>query len=519
MEKIRYLYGASVQGIQSFIFQTNDLKSIVGASELVEQICTKMFEHFAKEEELVVNAAGNIKCIFANKQDCAKAVLEFPKEVQTKAPGITISQAVVKMKEGDTFGTSVDKLECRLRIQRNKPSKSLTIGYMGTRRSRKTGLPAVDVDKEGYLDESTLSKQKNSRPDKENSTLSLSIKNFGINQLTNSQICYDIDDMTDRNNWIAVIHADGNGLGQVVRKIGKEGEKYHEFSANLNKATERAAQKAFISVCEKHGVDMTKKIPFRPVVLSGDDHTIICRADLALDYATIYLREFENQTYQLLGNLIVGGQVFTKGDMKDRLSACAGISYIKASYPFYYGYKLAESLCALAKKDAKREQDVKEGHKLPKSCLMFYKVQDSFIEDFSKIAERELTPSQGDSFVAGPYYLSEDHSSTGEEYSSQEGRWTVKKLLDNVCLLDSKDGNAVKSDLRQWLSLMYVNSGMAQQKKRRMLFLNKKNSRLSEVIEEATKGLDRNDDLKRYPAYDILALHSIFAVLKKRETR
>ena len=36
MEK--YLYGAAVQGIQNFIFQTNELKDIVGASELVEDI-------------------------------------------------------------------------------------------------------------------------------------------------------------------------------------------------------------------------------------------------------------------------------------------------------------------------------------------------------------------------------------------------------------------------------------------------------------------------------------------------
>ncbi|MEG1545617.1 MAG: hypothetical protein RR371_00005, partial [Bacteroides sp.] len=41
--KNKYLYGAAVQGIQSFIFQTNELRDIVGASELVEQICTSLF--------------------------------------------------------------------------------------------------------------------------------------------------------------------------------------------------------------------------------------------------------------------------------------------------------------------------------------------------------------------------------------------------------------------------------------------------------------------------------------------
>lgn len=40
-----YLYGAAVQGIQSFIFQTNKLMEIAGASELVEQkYITKFWE-------------------------------------------------------------------------------------------------------------------------------------------------------------------------------------------------------------------------------------------------------------------------------------------------------------------------------------------------------------------------------------------------------------------------------------------------------------------------------------------
>lgn len=41
----KYLYGAAIQGIQSFIFQTNKLKDIVGASELVESICTQEFRN------------------------------------------------------------------------------------------------------------------------------------------------------------------------------------------------------------------------------------------------------------------------------------------------------------------------------------------------------------------------------------------------------------------------------------------------------------------------------------------
>ncbi len=64
----KYLYGASVQGIQGFIFSTNKLKDIVGASELVEQICTTVFDKFAVNGESVVQAAGNIKFFLMKKQ-------------------------------------------------------------------------------------------------------------------------------------------------------------------------------------------------------------------------------------------------------------------------------------------------------------------------------------------------------------------------------------------------------------------------------------------------------------------
>ena len=98
-----YLYGASVQGIQSFIFQTNKLKEIVGASELVEQICTNEFDAFCEEkgiklfpDDFIIKVAGNIKYLFQSDDDCKQVIKEFPKHIANLAPGITISQAVVQ---------------------------------------------------------------------------------------------------------------------------------------------------------------------------------------------------------------------------------------------------------------------------------------------------------------------------------------------------------------------------------------------------------------------------------------
>lgn len=49
----KWLYGASVQGIQGYIFQTNKLKDVIGASELVKELCETDFKR-----EFVL--AGNV---------------------------------------------------------------------------------------------------------------------------------------------------------------------------------------------------------------------------------------------------------------------------------------------------------------------------------------------------------------------------------------------------------------------------------------------------------------------------
>ena len=71
MEGKKYLYGAAVQGIQSFIFQTNKLREIVGASELVEEICTL---EFAK----MLTGDNKLSYEEADKLLCNDPSLSFP---------------------------------------------------------------------------------------------------------------------------------------------------------------------------------------------------------------------------------------------------------------------------------------------------------------------------------------------------------------------------------------------------------------------------------------------------------
>lgn len=499
-----YLYAAAIQGIQGFIMQTDELKDIVGASELIEDISKKAFEEFqetkSKEDEnIVLMAAGNIKYVFTDRDKCEKAVLEFPKKVMELVPGITVSQAVVEYKDDSEFGDAIDEIEEKLKAQRNKQVGTHPV-FMSMQRSRQTGLPAVKIEKGEFLDAQTVAKRASAKKGSKSSTISLSRKCFGIDEKDKSfnheHIAYDIEKITDKNDWIAVIHADGNGLGQVVQKVGKNKELFRKFSLGLDKATTAAAVKAFDFVNEKYSLfnsDAKENsiIPIRPIVLGGDDFTVICRADFAIEYTEQFLKAFEKETEKELGDILKGNSVFN--DNVNKLTACAGVAFIKSSYPFHYGNSLADSLCGEAKEDAKKGIS-KNG--IAPSSLMFHKVQDSFIEDYKDIKDRELTTDDNVSFSYGPYYI-----------HSKENRSTVEELIEKSNLLDGKEANAVKSHLREWLADMMQNKDMAEQRLLRLksnLANGSGNKKLLDLVKEITEVVDG-----RVAAYDVLSLHSI----------
>lgn len=487
----KFLYGAAVQGIQSFIFQTNTLSEIVGASELVEEICTKMFaeqlgvsiSELNEDENAIINAAGNIKYIFDHEDKCKEVFREFPKQVLEAAPGITISQAVIELRDGLNLSDALHELEIRLRKERNMPMQPITLGLMGIQRSRETGLPERYhmSNPEDYCDEGTFRKRKAA------DTYSLLKKAIGVEMADMVKTTNRVDSFTDANDWIAVIHADGNGLGQIVKAISENdssGRDFHTFSSLLNQSTIDAAKSAAGIVFEnaiKNGTDL----PFRPVVLGGDDLTVIIRGSLAMTFIQNYLEAFEKFTKE---NFMAFAREYN--NLENGLTACAGIAYVKSSFPYYYAYNLAEELCAAAKKDSNRE----------KSCIMFHKVQDSFVESYEDITKRELTTPERHSFKYGAYYL------------NTPDRWTIDYLIERVTKLDSKDGNALKSDIRQWLSAMMEPNGLgkANQILDRIKEVNTSMKNEAETLTSWRTFTDQKGSKHNiYPAYDVLSLHSI----------
>jgi len=464
----KYLYGASVQGIQSFIFETNKLKEIVGASELVEQICTNWFaeaigkkaDDLKTDKNVIMTAAGNIKYVFdeKEKEKLEFLVCNFPKHISNFAPGITISQAVQVIEESKGIQFAIDEVEKKLKIQRNKAEMPIEIGFMGLERARKTGKVAFlkDKDKNGkeeIIDKGTKAKREETQKSKR---LFANFTGKKEHEIKIQNIPLDIEKITGKseNSWLAIIHADGNGLGSIIQNLSneiKDGEKAQKafkiFSQKLEDSTNEAAQLAFNTVVDKKWqleIEKSDKetYPIRPVVLGGDDLTLIIRANLAYEFTKTFLKEFETRTKENFKALEPFG-------IKDKyLTACAGIAYIKDNYPFHYGVHLAENLVKEAKKMSK---DIDQN--LPPSSLSFYKVQSSFTDKLSEMKKRtHFVEESKISFDFGPYLI-----------HKMEGKANVEELDDLLCELQEfkTDKSKGVSKLRQWISELYKDKSKA----------------------------------------------------------
>jgi hypothetical protein len=527
----KFLYGATVQGIQSFIFQTDKLKEIAGGSELVEQTCTSLFakclgiKDLEQDPNALITAAGNIKYVFDDEETCKKLVLEFPKSVMEFAPGITLSQAVLPLSDGKASNDSIEELECLLRAQRNKAFRPIESGLQAVVRSRRTGLPAIEqqYDKETkqteYFDWGAVEKRKAIKKEIDKQGYGRLVKNF-FGENMKLDLPLNLEEITKSKganyNWLAIIHADGNNLGLLIQQMFSEVKEkgndsgigfFRSFSAKLDEATKIAAQRSYKDVNDlfsKKDDDSGSETPtprvatFRPIILGGDDITVICRADQALDFARNFLRYFKEETHNQFKDMGVEC-------LKNGVTACAGIAFVKSSFPFHFGYELAEVLCKEAKKVSK---DI--ASPISPSSLMFHKVQDSFVTDFESIKERELQAKNARiAFDYGPYFL---------EKQNQNQYTSIDDLLAKVQELNDEEGNAIKTHLRQWLTDLHGNKDLAEQKIRRLLNVANpaklKKLELSELNNKNGLIVKRSsDDNKKInevtPVFDWLTIYSI----------
>ncbi|EPR69810.1 hypothetical protein ADICYQ_1251 [Cyclobacterium qasimii M12-11B] len=289
-------------------------------------------------------------------------------------------------------------------------------------------------------------------------------------------------------------------MGEKLKDKNSEESKaaFRQFSQALDKATQAAAQSAFWTIYSKaEAFNSDNNHTVRPIICGGDDISIIIRADLALEFTEIFLNEFEVKTKEEFKVL----EKYDIDEFKEGITACAGIAYIKESYPLHYALNLSETLCKDAKKLVKEHHLRQNG--IPESAIAFYKVQESFTDKISVLKERTLLATQQGKtldYYYGPYLLS-------DMKNLQKRLSDLRKEAD-----DSQEGSKAIGKIRRVISDSFKDFSVALFNLQRMKTINKDFfSKLQLQNDLDTLTLLTKEDLEQIAAksqlLDLITLH------------
>jgi hypothetical protein len=474
-------------GNQAYIYATNKLRENMGASELTRRAGTKWVLDAVKEwthQDLyredseqstavltdvntngriedgalveVVEAASGKAVLLVRDNESAKGIVRMvTQRALNEAPGLDIRGAVVQFdwlsEEGvaKALRRAYRRYE-ELRTSRPGPeSRFLRLPVVAE--CATSGMPASEVDAKGIaISMQTRAKRRVADEIQKRAT--------ELGAPAGWRFAYELDE----GGWLAVVHADGNGLGQVFlhfedfcKRDGTSAtnrgyvDTLRAFSCAVDVCTHKAFTTAVASVVPYLKSEDAEKhtLPMRPLVLGGDDLTVMCDAEIAFPFVEKYLEQFEAETGKDEAIEPIARKM-TNGKMSRAwLSACAGIAIVKSHYPFFAAYSLAEELVASAKNSKKtllQDRDTKGVWSWPCSALDFHVLHDSSSMELKDIRDK-LTLDDGETLLYGaPYVVTAQAQLEGLDVQSkawtERHAWTYLKERVEVLRKKDKDG-------------------------------------------------------------------------------
>lgn len=492
-----YLFEA--RSIQRYLLATGKLRDIVSGSELVELLTANdgLLDNvlMALEGTGKVNftrrGGGAFFAVGADEGVMKGLSVLWPFCVQQAAPGLDFSSG---FGSGATLNEALER--ARILLTRSKQVYRPTLPQAGpfAARAPRTGLAAVGSRHDEFIDEATQAKHSlgngirlAQRFDTESTMQHWPVLMDRKKEEKGVLFPFHGEDRT-----VALVHADGNGLGKIWVALQEHAQQQNVnvqglflgFNKAVSRATEQAAQAATSDVLAGNQVDGV--YPARPIVLGGDDLTMLVRGDLAFDFAGAYLKHFEEQSGNELKAL---KEQFPQAPLPDKLTACAGIGYAGASQPFHMMHQLAEELCAHAKR-----------HRLGGSALCFHRITTTAVDSYEDILQNEMTNG--------------DRRQTMEVYHVEGGyRPTVDGLNKLVAVLAKE-----ASTLREMLGLLEEKGNAFQRRYVRWREVAGALDEFGKVMQDefgicATEdpftNTKKEDDPRRTPLGDVVTLMSV----------
>lgn len=453
--KDTYAYLFEAKFIQQYILAGGKLKDIIGASELVESLCPEQVEVVLdtlepQQRDSIVFSRNAGGAFYAFSED--KAALQCFRDMWTltvmhSAPGLSFIQA---LGQGETqFDAFADAREALRRAGR-RPSHDPLRGNPFVLRNPRTGVGASTMDGGEALEVALVQKRKARDRHGVLTRFSpkLSVRDWPFDLDPSEEAQEKRFPFLKQQTHIAIIHADGNGLGNLLRQltvqVREEPDRFlaifKGFSELVKNATEGAVQDAVAKVLVPEKPERGR-MPARPVLIGGDDLTLIVRADLAVSFTTEFLKAFEKRSKEQLTQFCKDHAM--KG-LPERLTACAGIAFARYSQPFGMVYTLAESLCNAVKRDLNAGHAGADG--VVPSALAFHRLTGSSQHTLEQVLVQEKMSRHGETTYCHGLALY-----TLDEIDRLPWLGDLLSLYSTI-----KDIPGTHSSLRQYLGTLYV---------------------------------------------------------------
>ena len=275
---------------------------------------------------------------------------------------------------------------------------------------------------------------------------------------------------------VGVVHVDGNGVGAIMRDLGKAFKKTKNtldklaeppYPRKLNPCGEKPPRvrpddskpsdfqwfvmevnyrldgvvKAAVASAWKDLEDYAhgrSAPPVVPVLVGGDDLTVYVEGQFAIPFAESYVRHYEQLTGEdeLLSKLAVIANAPKQGP----LTASAGVAIVGRNFPFHIAYDLAEGLVSRGKKLGKKKDEA------PCSTIDFHVLRDATVLD----PEETLAEYKGRTqrpFLVGHYAperIGEATTTSSEEAptTASQPLLSWERILRAVAAFDGKKPDA-----------------------------------------------------------------------------
>lgn len=329
----KYLTILEVSQKQAYIFASKQLKENAARSSDIDRITGSAF--FARTAGAWYREADNL--VYAGG---GHTVLQFETKEQARSFARAVSEAVLRQYSG--LELFVKTVRYDLGKTPGENLKELSRALEAKKARRKDSFRRMDFGME-----SLLQKQED-RPGSEGL---VPPKGFRFPSQFEELVKALPDNGEERDdNFLAVIHIDGNAMGTRVEKIyeANTGDwercraSLYRFSEGIRADFEAAFRDTVDEVIRALwlGMDLPPRsemvLPIRPVILAGDDVCFVTAGRIGLECARIFLEKLSARANTEQPDL--------------PYAACAGVALVHLKYPFHRAYDLAEELCSNAKR-------------------------------------------------------------------------------------------------------------------------------------------------------------------------